>query len=86
MNPYEVTIEIDGKVIVRTQWAANAMDALSMALMNAQADAMGAVKNMRLVHIGPPQADILRAQALLSKQIADTTAAAISSGPGGPRS
>lgn len=79
MNPYEIMLDVDGKSVVRTEWAVGAQDAVVMAIVNAGADS-GTPGKVRVMHIGPPQADVLRAQDQLSKQLKDATRLAISSG------
>lgn len=69
MNAYEIMLEVDGLAVVRTEWAHSAMDAFQMAFINAQADSGGQAKSIRVTHIGPPLAEVLRAQAALAKQI-----------------
>lgn len=69
MNAYEVMLEVDGKAVVRTEWAVGAQDAVVMAIVNAWADS-GKPGNVRVTHVGPPMAEVLRAQSALAKEIA----------------
>lgn len=54
-------LDVDGRGVTRTEWAKDAVDAVRMACMNHAAAEHGA-KNVRLVHVGPPQAEVLAAQ------------------------
>lgn len=81
MNQYEIMLEVDGKAVVRTEWAIGAQDAVVMAIVNAGADS-GQPGKVRVVHVGPPQAEILRAQQQLSKDIDAAARLATSRGRG----
>lgn len=79
MNQYEIMLDVDGKSIVRTEWAVGAQDAVVMAIVNAGAES-GTPGKVRVMHVGPPQAEVLRAQEQLSKQLEAATRLATSSG------
>lgn len=77
MNAYEVTLKVDGKVVIRTEWAENALDAVVMGTTNA--GAIAGHHRVRVVHLGPRQEDVLRAQTQLERQIDEATRTATSS-------
>jgi hypothetical protein len=76
MNAYEIMLDIGGEAVTRTEWAYSAMDAAQIAIMNAAAAEMGVSRKIRFMHIGPPMAEIVRAQEELAKAVVAATDAA----------
>jgi hypothetical protein len=73
VNAYEISLEVDGRAITRTEWATSAMDAFQMALLNQSAAELGMAKQIKCLHIGPPMAEVLLAERKLMEDLAAIT-------------